>query len=101
VRRLEPRRLTVRRVGARRLLELLLVNRGNVTERLGADRLRLVLRRRGRTFATLRPRRRELLPRSEGIVEFAYRGPVRGRVLAWIELRPPGSGLPRPFRVRL
>jgi hypothetical protein len=101
VRRLEPRRLTVRRVGARRLLELLLVNRGNVTERLGGDRLRLVLRRRGRTFATLRPRRRELLPRSEGIAEFAYHGPVRGRVLARIELRPPGGGLPRPFRVRL
>ncbi|HJQ82801.1 MAG TPA: hypothetical protein VKA21_01900 [Candidatus Binatia bacterium] len=99
VRRLDPRSLTVRRAGARRLLELMVVNRGNVTERLGGDRLRLVLLRRGRTLATLRPRRRELLPRSRGIAEFAYRGRVRGSVLARVELRPPGP--PRSFRVRL
>ena len=101
VRRLDARGLTVRRAGARRLLELLLVNRGNVTERLGGDRLRLVLRRHGRTLATLRPRRRELLPRSAGIAEFAYRGHVRGNVLARIELQPRVSGRRRSFHVRL
>jgi hypothetical protein len=99
VRRLDPRALSVRREGARRLLELLLLNRGNVTERLGGNRLRLVLLRSGRTLATLRPRPRELLPRSAGLVEFAYRGRVRGDVLARVELRPPGR---RPsFHVRL
>ena len=98
VRRLDARALTVRRAGSRRLLELLLVNRGNVTERLGGARLRLVLRRHGRTLATLRPRRRELLPRSRGIAEFTYRGPVRGNVVARVELRPRGGS--RAFRIR-
>jgi hypothetical protein len=101
VRRLDARSLTVRRHGARRLLELLLVNRGNVTERLGGRRLRLVLARRGRPFATLRPRRRELLPRSTGIAEFTYRGRVRGNVVARVELGPPASPRQRSFRARL
>jgi hypothetical protein len=101
VRRLEARALTVRHAGRRRLLELLLVNRGNVTERLGGARLRLLLLRHGRTLATLRPRRRELLPRSRGIAQFTYRGRVRGNVVARVELRPPARGRPRIFRARL
>jgi hypothetical protein len=101
VRRLDARALTVRRRGGRRLLELLVLNSGNVTERLGGDRLRLALRRDGRTFATLRPRRRELLPRSPGIAEFVYRGPVRGSIVARVELPPPVRGRLRSFHVRL
>ena len=101
VRRLDPRALTVRQVGKRRLLELLLVNRGNVTERLRNDGLRLVLLGDGRTLATLRPRQRELLPRSAGIAEFTYRGAARGAVVARIELRPPVRGPLRLFHVRL
>ena len=101
VRRLEARALTVRRRGSRRLLELRLVNRGNVTERLGADGLRLVLVSDGRHIATLRPRSRELLPRSLGVAEFAYRGPARGSAVARIELRPPVRGQARAFRIRL
>ena len=92
--RLDARALTVRRRRGLRLLELRLVNRGNVTERLGGDGLRLVAAPRGRVFATLRPRRRELLPHSAGIAEFAYRGRVRGTVVARIELRPPVRGPP-------
>ena len=83
VRRLDARALTVRHLGTRRLLELRLVNRGNVTERLGGDGLRLALLRGGRRLATLRPRACELLPHSAGIAVFAYRrgqsrGPVAG-----------------------
>lgn len=100
VRRLEARSLSVRRGAAGRLLELLLVNRGNVTERLGDDRLRLELVRKGRVFATLRPRPRELLPRSAGLAEFAYRGPVRGDVVARLQLRPSVRGARRSFHVR-
>ena len=100
VRRLEARSLRVRRRGVGRTLELRLVNRGNVTERLGDDRLRLELVRKGRLFATLRPRDRELLPRSAGIVEFAYRGPVRGNVVVHVELRSVVHGLRRSFHVR-
>jgi hypothetical protein len=101
VRRLDPRSLTIRRTGSLRMLELLVVNRGNVTERLSDDRLRLKLLRRGRVFATLRPRGRELLPRSVGIAEFAYRGRVRGDVLAQVAVRPEVHGPRRSFRVRL
>ena len=100
-RRLDARSLTVRHAGTRRVLELLLVNRGNVTERLVTDRLRLVLLRRGRPFATLRPRSRELLPHSAGIAEFAYRGGVRGDVLAQVAVRPAVHGQRRRFRLRL
>jgi hypothetical protein len=101
VRRLEARRLTVRRTGARRVLELLLVNRGNVTEQLRGGRVRLVLLRGGRPLATLRPRPWELLPHTTGLAEFRYRGGVRGNVLARVELRPAGSGRPRSFHLRL
>jgi hypothetical protein len=101
VRRLDPRALTVRRRGALRLLELRLVNRGNVTERLGGDGLRLSLLRGGRRFVTLRPRSQELLPRSAGIAVFGYRGRLRGSVLARVELRAPVHGPRRAFRVRL
>jgi hypothetical protein len=101
VRRLDARALTVRRRRRLRRLELLLVNRGNVTERLGRDGLRLVLSRNGRPLATLRPRRGELLPRSRGLAEFAYRGRARGMVVARIELRPSVRGRRPVFHVRL
>jgi hypothetical protein len=101
VRRLDARSLTVRRAGPGRMLELLLVNRGNVTERLGEDRLRLVLSRGGRAFTTLRPRGRELLPHSAGIAEFTYRGRVRGDVVARVELRPAVRGPRRSFHSRM
>ena len=101
VRRLDARALTVRRRGVLRLLELRLVNRGNVTEQLAADGLRVALLRQGRRLATLRPRRRELLPHSAGIAVFTYRGRLRGAVLARVELRPPVRGPRRAFHLRL
>jgi hypothetical protein len=103
VRRLEARRLTVRSAGSRHLLELLLANRGNVTERLGADGLRLELLRAGKVVARLRPRRGELLPRSTGIAEFAYAGPASGELVARVLLKfPAGARLRlRSFRIHL
>jgi hypothetical protein len=101
VRRLDARTLSMRRRRGVRLLELLLVNRGNVTERLGRDGLRLVLRRDGRPLATLRPARGELLPRSTGLAEFAYRGPARGDVVARIELPPAIQGRRPAYHLRL
>jgi hypothetical protein len=101
VRRLDARALTIHRSGARRLLELRLVNRGNVTERLGSDGLRLALGSGGREVATLRPRGQELLPHSAGIAVFAYHGSLRGEVIARVELPPAVRGVPRSFRVRL
>jgi hypothetical protein len=101
VRRLDARALAVRRRGVMRRLELHLVNRGNVTERLGGDGLRLSLLRGGRKLATLWPAPRELLPHSAGIAVFDYRGRLRGDVLAQIQLRPPVRGRRRSFHIRL
>jgi hypothetical protein len=101
VRRLDPRALAVRRRGTMRVLELRLVNRGNVTERLGGDGLRISLLQDGRKFATLRPQSRELLPHSAGIAVFTYRGQLRGDALARVELRPPVQGPRRSFHLRL
>jgi hypothetical protein len=99
-RRIDARALAVRREGTLRLLELRLVNRGNVTEKLGgAAELRLALLRHGRAFATLWPRRRELLPHSAGIVEFVYRGRIRGAVLARVVLPSAVRGLRRSFHL--
>jgi hypothetical protein len=100
VRHLEARSLRVHDAGEVQLLELLLVNRGNVTERLADDKLRLVLLRNGQVFARLRPRGRELLPRSAGLAEFSYRGGVRGKVVARLEMRRIVGGARRSFRVR-
>ena len=100
VRRLDAQALDVCQSGAVRLLELRLVNRGNVTERLGGDGLRLALLRGGRRFASLRPRSQEILPHSSGIAVFAYRGRLRGDVLARVELRAPVRGPGRSFNVR-
>ena len=101
VRRLDARAMTVERRGVARLLEVRLVNRGNVTEELGGDGVRLSLLRDGGVFATLRPRREELLPHSDGIAVFVYRGRIRGPVLARMRLRTPLRGPVRRFRVRL
>jgi hypothetical protein len=97
VRQLDSGGLTVRRRGTDRLLELRVVNRGNVTERLGGNRLRLVLVRDGRILVTLRPRRREILPHSAGIAVFVYRGRARGTVQARVKLHPLRSGHRRAF----
>ncbi|HUZ16449.1 MAG TPA: hypothetical protein VMU72_09780 [Gaiellaceae bacterium] len=96
-----PRALSVRRHGAARLFSLRLANRGNVAERIGGPGLELVLSRHGKSFATLRARRFDLLPHSAGIAQFAYRGAVRGRVLARVVLRPPAIGPTRSFGVTL
>jgi hypothetical protein len=59
---------------------------GNGDARMAPTTLRIVLRRRGRVLATLRPVPRELLPGARGIVEAAYPSGVRGRVTATVEL---------------
>lgn len=101
VRRLDARSLSVERQGTARLLELRIVNRGNVTEELGGNGLRLSLSRKGRVLATLRPRRGELLPHSPGIAVFRYRGAVSGPVMARIRFRAPLRGPARSFHLRL
>ena len=102
VRRLALGGLRVRRAHGTRILELEVLNRGNVTETLGRGRMRVSLRR-GATSVTLRAARRDLRPRTRGVVELPYRGALRGWVTARVELpgEPGRRVLRRTFRVAL
>jgi hypothetical protein len=92
----------VRRAGRARLLELTLANRGNVIEALGAGSLRVTLVRRGRVVAHYFVARRELLPRTRGVVELRYSGRAHGLMTARIELwRTAHPWAVRLFRLRL
>ena len=102
--RLELRGLRVRRGHRGELLELSVVNRGNVTERLTRERIRVSLRRRGRVIARLRAGPREVFPRSRATETFRYRGMLRGPVTALVEVVRPANGVPvlrQTFRIRL
>jgi hypothetical protein len=102
VRHLTLGRLTVRRAHGSRVLELGVSNRGNVTELLGAAAVKLSLRRRGAEVA-VRGEARELRPGTVGLVQFRYRGRLRGWVTARARLVRPQDGrvLSRSFRVKL
>jgi hypothetical protein len=102
VHRLVPRTLRARRAGTTRVLELLVVNRGNVTETLDRTVVRVVLRR-GAMRATPRVEARELRPRTNGILRLRYHGRLRGWVTARVHVtaergRPSTA---RTFRLRL
>jgi hypothetical protein len=102
--RLELRGLRVRRGRGGDLLELSVVNRGNVIERLARDRVRVSLRRHGRVIARLRAGPRDVFPRSPATETFRYRGRLRGPATALVELVRPANGVPilrRTFRIRL
>ena len=102
VRRLTLRRMHVRHGRRVRVVELVVANRGNVTETLARGRIRVELRH-GRSRARLRSEPRELRPRTSGVVQLRYGGRLRGRVSAraWI-VGPPGtSPVEQTFRVRL
>jgi hypothetical protein len=102
VRRMVLRGARVRRVGRTRLLELLVVNRGNVTETLDRSTVGVVLRH-GSTRARLHPEARELRPRTSGLVQVLYRGRLRGWVTAGVRIaaEPGGRVVTRSFRIRL
>lgn len=102
VRRLEFRRLRVRRAHRARVLSITLANRGNVTEQL--VRVTTSLVRRGQVVARLRSRvQRELLPGGQTVVELRYRGRVRGSVsvIVKVRLRPGVHSIERRYRIRL
>jgi hypothetical protein len=77
------RRLSLRSLYARgRMLELAVGNGGDVAERIDRASLLIQVWRRARLLALLRPRPRELLPHTRGIVEFRIPARLRGRVRA-------------------
>jgi len=102
--RLELRGLRVRRGRGADLLELSVVNRGDVTEHLARERIRVSLRRRGRVIARMRAGPRDVFPRSPATETFRYRGRLRGPATALVEVVRPANGVPilrRTFRIRL
>jgi hypothetical protein len=93
--------LRVRRTHGARILELGMTNRGNVTETLARDRVRVSLRGRARR-ETVRAETRDLRPRTSGVVQLRYRGSLRGWTTAQVEIAPIGGQVVRrSFRVKL
>jgi hypothetical protein len=97
-------RLALAALRARRgVLDVVVRNRGNVVERIGARNLHVRLRRGGRVVATLAVPERELLPGARGIVELRRPARVRGSLRALVELwsrSNPAGAVRRSFPVR-
>lgn len=102
VRSVAIRGLRLRRAGRARTLELVLANRGNVTETIDTTGVRLFLVRKG-ARSSVRAETRELRPRTNGVVQFRYRGRLAGWVTARVRLtlEPGRPVLSRTFRVKL
>ena len=103
VHRIELRALRVAPRGRARVLELVVANRGNVTESVGRARGTISLFRGGRRLARLVAEPRDFRPGTKGLVQFRYRGRAYGLVIARVELVPDSGGrvLRKAFRLRL
>ena len=102
VRRLELRSLRVARRRDERALEVVVANRGNVTESL--ERARAVLSGgRARPAVVLRAASRDLRPRTNGILDFRLRGRRHGWTTARVVVPAVQgrSALQRTYRIRL
>jgi hypothetical protein len=91
-------RLRVRRHRGVRLLNVLLANHGNVSQDLLPSSVTIALVQKGRVLTRVLTERREVLPRSRAILTGRYGGPVRGTIVARVEVR---GGPARAFRLRL
>ena len=102
VRSVAVRALRVRRTGRARTLELVLANRGNVTETIDDSRIGLILVRK-HARSSLRPEPRDLRPQTSGIVQFRYRGRLGVWVAARVRLalEPGRPVVSRTFRVKV
>ena len=86
VRRLALRGLRAVRTRRGRLLELVVVNRGNVTESFTRGRTVVSVERDGRRLARLTADGRSLRPGTRGVLQFPLRRRLRGNVLARVDL---------------
>jgi hypothetical protein len=104
VHRLELRSLRVATAGPARVLRLVVANSGNVIESLAPGRLEVTLLARNGPVARLRPRARELLPRTTGSFDLRCPAGLHGWVMVRVALTSARDGratLRRSFRVRL
>jgi hypothetical protein len=97
-RRLELGAARVERRGGRRVLRLGVVNRGDLDEWFGRDRVRLTLRRAGRVVGRPAVLPRRLLARSRGVVVATLGGGLRGRYLLEVRFLRPRPGTPLVHR---
>jgi len=85
-----------------RVLELGVVNRGNVTEAFMASRVSASVFSGGRRLVKLPVVARELRPGTRGVLQFGYRGRARGRVVVRVDAVLDGGTLvQRTYRLRL
>lgn len=101
VHRLELQGMRVRLSSRMRMLELSVTNRGNVAERIGPGRLRVLLLQRGRVVGQPRLAQRELLPGSRAIEWIPYRGRLTGQMTVLVELRQGDQVIRRRFHLRV
>jgi hypothetical protein len=101
VRRLALRGLRAVRTGQGRLLELVVVNRGNVTELLARGRTVVSVERDGRRLARLTAKTRSLRPGTRGVLRFPIRRRLAGTVLARVDLVVEDGRIQRVYRLRL
>jgi hypothetical protein len=102
-RRLELGGLRVARRRRDTVLELIVVNRGNVTESLRRARVVLSKATNGRPVAGALASTRDLRPRTRGILVFRYRRALHGRMTARVLIPADGARrrLQRTYRIRL
>jgi hypothetical protein len=87
--------------GRRRALELILLNRGNVTETLARGRITIALERGGRRLVRLGSEARSLRPGTRGVLRFPLGRRVAGLVLARVDLVTDAGRVRRVYRLRL
>ena len=96
------RRVRVARRGRVRALELVVANRGNVTEYFTRRGTAVSLLRRGRRIARLTAEARTLRPATVGVLEFRYPRSLAGPVLAEVDVTSQsGRAIRRTLRLRL
>ena len=102
VRRLVLAGLRVRRARGARVLEVLVVNRGNVTESLTRRRVQITLLR-GATRRAVATEPRDLRPRTNGVLAARYDARERGWTTVRVEITAADGGpaVGRSFRVKL
>jgi hypothetical protein len=108
------RRLVISRVSVARKthqLRLVLLNRGNINERLLKHRVGVVLTKGKRTVQRFFPASRDILPFTQGLYLMSYRKSLQGNLTAIVTVRPvngasagesapPLKPITKKFRVR-
>jgi hypothetical protein len=103
VRRLKLGPLRPTQRGSTRALELVVVNAGNVTERLRRVRSAVYRLPTSRHVETLAAGARELRPRTRGVLDFRLRSRERGLMIARVVIpgEPGRAAIHRTYRIRI